>query len=546
MSFNHSNNLNFDNSQDNQIVSFQSNDSNQESLFDDQIKQFSINHSLVSTQSDGSHVSNNSNGLNVESNSLNNKTDQNKKSVPFFNLPPIHVSNQIQNKFNSNLVPSMNSLETQMNHLNLKDSSLSNPNSKANSSNVYNNSCNINNTSDTNKNSILSPETNSQEEIISNIPKNSINNISPMHPFRMKKIYSNKSIILQNMNGPCPLIAILNALILREKSIPGINPELEFITLEGILSVLANFILSKYNTFDNFNSKSNLKNNSLDENLARMVDDVIALLPKLSQGLDINIRFDGGFEFTEALELFDLVEFKLFHCWCIDPDDTQWKFMRNLSFNSAMEKMIVGLDQENSQNSSSQTNNITSNGSLIQNEKSISESERIQIFFQEFGGQITSFGLQRLKSCMQDNQIAVLFWNSHFSTIIKRYENIYLIASDEGYELFPEIVYLRLDNVFGDFTTCGRNFKPLEKENFENQFNDLQYAMKLQSMEDSYISQKFNSQKTQHIQNNTHDTQSRQRSQVRENERINPQQEIKKKRKNEIDSQGEGNDCIIS
>lgn len=56
-------------------------------------------------------------------------------------------------------------------------------------------------------------------------------------------------------------------------------------------------------------------------NLERNLADAIALLPKLSTGIDVNVRFDGirSFEFTDEVAMFDLMDIGLVHGWLVDP-----------------------------------------------------------------------------------------------------------------------------------------------------------------------------------------------------------------------------------
>lgn len=56
-------------------------------------------------------------------------------------------------------------------------------------------------------------------------------------------------------------------------------------------------------------------------NLERNLADAIALLPKLTTGVDVNVRFDGirSFEFTDEVAIFDLMDIGLVHGWLVDP-----------------------------------------------------------------------------------------------------------------------------------------------------------------------------------------------------------------------------------
>lgn len=47
----------------------------------------------------------------------------------------------------------------------------------------------------------------------------------------------------------------------------------------------------------------------------------MAVLPKLSTGLDVNVRFTGvtDFEYTPECIAFDLLDIPLYHGWLVDP-----------------------------------------------------------------------------------------------------------------------------------------------------------------------------------------------------------------------------------
>lgn len=51
----------------------------------------------------------------------------------------------------------------------------------------------------------------------------------------------------------------------------------------------------------------------------------MAVLPKLSTGLDVNVRFTGvtDFEYTPECIVFDLLDIPLYHGWLVDPQVTR-------------------------------------------------------------------------------------------------------------------------------------------------------------------------------------------------------------------------------
>ncbi|CAF1240565.1 unnamed protein product [Didymodactylos carnosus] len=88
-------------------------------------------------------------------------------------------------------------------------------------------------------------------------------------------------ILLQNANGPCPLLAIMNVLLLRQKIC--INADICILSAEQILAYLVDFLFQC------------VPKNIPDEehlNYEQNINDAMAVLDKLKTGLDVNVKFD--------------------------------------------------------------------------------------------------------------------------------------------------------------------------------------------------------------------------------------------------------------
>lgn len=69
----------------------------------------------------------------------------------------------------------------------------------------------------------------------------------------------------------------------------------------------------------------------------------MAVLPKLSTGLDVNVRFTGvsDFEYTPECIVFDLLDIPLYHGWLLDPQSPEMvAAVGKLSYNQLVEKII--------------------------------------------------------------------------------------------------------------------------------------------------------------------------------------------------------------
>ncbi|KAM3178294.1 hypothetical protein ACTXT7_002878 [Hymenolepis weldensis] len=267
-------------------------------------------------------------------------------------------------------------------------------------------------------------------------------------------------IITQNENGPCPMIAITNVLLLRQKiSLPKDH---EMVSSDLIIQTLSDelfsqsiafhmiddrdFIISHYRVgYNLINTKyrcdsdsdgtgvnSNVCNarghgfniyrctlsewsgqrQNFDEetraNYEENLSSAVSIFPKLQTGLDINVRFTGSwtnvvadFEYTTALTVFDLFRIPIFHGWVVDPQDVDLvKVLNNQTYNQVVEMII---DYKTSMDS------VRVHKGLVAEE-----------FLESTASQLTLCGLCELNDRLREGELAVFFRNNHFNTIYKK------------------------------------------------------------------------------------------------------------------------------
>ncbi|XP_035649081.1 ubiquitin carboxyl-terminal hydrolase MINDY-1-like [Oncorhynchus keta] len=238
-------------------------------------------------------------------------------------------------------------------------------------------------------------------------------------------------IITQSENGPCPLLAIMNTLFLRWKA--KLPAQTEVITTEDLMAHLGECVLS---------IKPREKAEGMELNFQQNMSDAMAVLPKLSTGLDVNVRFTGvsDFEYTPECIAFDLLDIPLYHGWLVDPQSPEMvAAVGKLSYNQLVEKII---DYKHSANSSR-----------------ISEGLVAEQFLESTATQLSYHGLCELNTTVKEGELSVFFRNNHFSTMIKHKGHLYLLVTDQGFLQEGGLVWESLHNVEGDGNFCDSDFR---------------------------------------------------------------------------------------
>ena len=286
------------------------------------------------------------------------------------------------------------------------------------------------------------------------------NNESTYHlkwiPWNSDKI----PIVMQSINGPCPLIATMNVLLLREKvKLPTM---LEQITASQLLTYIGECIMDSVPA-DLENDENALLN------LEQNIHDAMEILPKLKTGLDVNIRFTGitDFECTPECIIFDLLRIPLYHGWLVDPNLIELNnAIGTQSYNQLVDNIIT--------NKSSQDPEVSTK-ILIAEE-----------FLERTASQLTLHGLRELKARIKDNEIGILFRNNHFLTLFKRENEIYTLVTDHGYLTEDNIIWETLDNIEGAGHFYDSNFQTAEVTNRQvSEFNAIDQRQ--QQMVNDYL-----------------------------------------------------------
>lgn len=229
-------------------------------------------------------------------------------------------------------------------------------------------------------------------------------------------------IIMQNVNGPCPLLSITNVLLLRGKM--SLDEGTEVVSSESLIANIADLLLNSVPSSIPPSDRLDYEQN---------INDAINLLPRLQTGLDVNVKFSGvsAFEYTNTCVIFDQLNISLYHGWLTDPQELYVAdAIGTLSYNQLVEKIITDKTSDD-------------------NEK-VSRSLAAQRFLEESASQLTYHGLCELGVKMSEGELAVFFRNNHFSTIYKLKTELFLLVTDQGFLKESCVVWETLSNIDGD------------------------------------------------------------------------------------------------
>ncbi|KAK9703472.1 hypothetical protein K7432_010713 [Basidiobolus ranarum] len=244
------------------------------------------------------------------------------------------------------------------------------------------------------------------------------------------------SIITQNENGPCPLLALCNVLLLRGdiKIQPADRPVVDD---EYLTSLLGEYLLDLHSTESE--DMSNFNN-------------ALAVIPLLQRGLDVNVRFDNirGFENTPELSMFEAFKVDLIHGWIVDPEE-DWNTYKILTekcvnYNTAVDLVVKGDEAEKD-----------TNLSIDEKDAIVHEALVVRQFLENTATQLTYHGLLAISTTLPQNHLSVLFRNNHFSTLYKRADGeLYTLVTDAGFLDSPNAGWERLrdiDQIDSEFVT---------------------------------------------------------------------------------------------
>lgn len=161
--------------------------------------------------------------------------------------------------------------------------------------------------------------------------------------------------MLQNENGPCPLLAAVNCLLLKDViHLPAACIRNSVVSLQDVVNLLAEQAMTYGNSSHDTNDDS-----ASNAHERMFLDELLQVLPKLQYGMDVNPKFTQGctgYEYTSQLSAFDMLRVRLVHGWLMDPASSSstspemheqlTTAVDNKSYNQVVELIIHGKEAE--------------------------------------------------------------------------------------------------------------------------------------------------------------------------------------------------------
>ncbi|KAI4945892.1 hypothetical protein J4E91_007806 [Alternaria rosae] len=259
-------------------------------------------------------------------------------------------------------------------------------------------------------------------------------------------------ILTQNLNGPCPLLALVNALVL---STPASLDTALVETLRTRETVSLGLLLDA--VFDELMSGRR-------GDAAQALPDVSELykfLLALHTGLNVNPMFvpdsntpdaqstltsrAGAFENTQDMKLYRTFNIPLMHGWLPEAGSDAYAAFSRVAASYETSQFVQFQEEELNAK-------LGAGESLNEDEQQMfTDIHAIKEFLMRWPTQLTDHGLKVIRDNLQPGQVAILFRNDHFSTLCKNPRNgeLVTLVTDQGYSTHDEIVWESLTDVNG-------------------------------------------------------------------------------------------------
>jgi len=273
-------------------------------------------------------------------------------------------------------------------------------------------------------------------------------------------------ILVQNANGPCPLVALVNALTL---TTPAETKTALVETLRSREQVSLSLLLDA--VFDELMSS---RRNNPDFELPDVAE-LYEFLQGLHTGMNVNPRFiptpevitamkrtslshlhpseredviPGSFEDTKEMKLYATFSIPLIHGWIPATTDAAYGALARqaASYEDAQNLLFREEELEEKLSNSSQQ------GLTEEEQEVYQDILTIKSFLSISATQLTPGGIDVIRKAMNPGSVAILFRNDHFSTLYRHPQTLELLTlvTDAGYAAHAEVVWESLVDVNGE------------------------------------------------------------------------------------------------
>ncbi|KAK1974242.1 hypothetical protein LZ30DRAFT_608511 [Colletotrichum cereale] len=267
-------------------------------------------------------------------------------------------------------------------------------------------------------------------------------------------------ILVQNANGPCPLLALVNALTLTtppslsDTALVQVLRSREQISLGYLLDAVVDELMRR--------TQESLPDVSL----------LYEFLKGLHTGMNVNPRFvptpeivkafkrtslthlhpterddliPGTFEDTNEMALYSAFAIPLIHGWLPPKSDPAYAAFERQAASFEDVQTLLFRDEELQEKL----------GTLTEEEEEVySDIQAIKEFLETSATQLTPSGLGVITKAMKPGSFAILFRNDHFSTLYRHpsTHQLLVLVTDAGYATHDEVVWESLADVNGERT----------------------------------------------------------------------------------------------
>ncbi|KAI3205319.1 hypothetical protein DTO027I6_5318 [Penicillium roqueforti] len=262
-------------------------------------------------------------------------------------------------------------------------------------------------------------------------------------------------ILVQNQNGPCPLLALINALVLRAN--PNAHPPIvralstrEQISLGLLIEAMFEELTTCLGPDEEFPD----------------IEALTQFLTMLHTGMNVNPRLTmnstegfGTFLETSDLGLYSTFGIPLIHGWLASwSSPTHAAMSRTAQYYEDIQMLPFRRHEFEER---------VARGEALEpaEENIMADIQTIQRFVEiENATQLSPFGLTQLSTKLTPGSVSILFRNDHFSTLYKHPQShqLYTLVTDAGYAGHAEVVWESLVDVTGFNTEYySGDFRPV-------------------------------------------------------------------------------------